>query len=137
MGVQGELGTTFSSVYVCYLLSCIQLFATPWTIACQAPLSTEFSRQEYWSGLLFPSPRDLPGPGIKPRYLALQACSLPSEPPRKPHVHIYIIPPQINYYYYYQIKTHFTIGTAISWLRTLGRDCKSHKSSEKMKITME
>ena len=50
----------------------------------QAPLSTEFSRQEYWSGLPFPSPRDLPDPGIKPMSPALQADSSPSEPPEKP-----------------------------------------------------
>ena len=53
-------------------------------IACQPSLSMEFSRQEYWSGLPFPFPGDLPDPGIKPRSLALQADSLPSEPPRKP-----------------------------------------------------
>ena len=52
-------------------LSCIQLFATPWTVACQAPLSVGFSRQEYWSGLPFPSPGDLPNPGIEPRSPAL------------------------------------------------------------------
>ena len=50
----------------------------------QAPLSMEFSRQAYWSGLPFPSPEDLPDPGIKPRCPALQADSLPSEPPGKP-----------------------------------------------------
>ena len=61
-------------------LSCIQLFATPWTVACQAPLSVGFSRQEYWSGLPFPSPGDLPNPGIEPGSPALQADSLPSEP---------------------------------------------------------
>ena len=55
--------------------------ATPWTVACQAPLSREFSRQEYWSGLPFPSPVDLPNPGIKPRSTALQVDSLPTEPP--------------------------------------------------------
>ena len=56
----------------------------PWTaVACQAPLSMEFSRQEYWSGLPFPSPGDLPYPGIKPRSPALQADSLPSEPSGK------------------------------------------------------
>ena len=55
--------------------------ATPWTVACQAPLSREFSRQEYWSGLPVPSPGDLPNPGTKPRSPALQADSLPSEPP--------------------------------------------------------
>ena len=59
-------------------------FATPWTVACQAPLSMGFSRQEYWSGLPFPSPGDLPDPGIKPRSLALQADSLPAEPSGKP-----------------------------------------------------
>ena len=54
---------------------------TQWTVVCQAPLSMEFSRQEYWTGLPCPSPRDLPDPGIKPRSPALQADSLPSEPP--------------------------------------------------------
>ena len=44
----------------------VQLFATPWTVAHQAPLSMGFSRQEYWSGLPFPPPGDLPNPGIKP-----------------------------------------------------------------------
>ena len=44
----------------------VQLFVTPWTVTCQAPLSLEFPRQEYWSGLPFPSPRDLPNPGIEP-----------------------------------------------------------------------
>ena len=48
----------------------------PWTVARQAPLSTEFSGQEYWSGLPFPSPGDLPNPGIEPRSLALQADTL-------------------------------------------------------------
>ena len=47
-------------------LSRVQLFATPWTSACQAPLSMGFSRQEYWSGFPFPPPGDLPDPGIKP-----------------------------------------------------------------------
>ena len=60
------------------------LFATLWTVAHQAPLSKEFSRQEYWSGLPFPSPGDLPDPEIKPRSPALQTDSLPSEPPGKP-----------------------------------------------------
>ena len=54
----------------------VWLFATPWTVACQAPLSMEFARQEYWSGLPFPSPGGLPEPGIKPVSLALQADSL-------------------------------------------------------------
>ena len=66
------------------LLSRVQLFATPWTVAHQAPLSMEFSRQEYGSGLPFPSPGDLPDPGIKSGSPALQADVLPSEPPGKP-----------------------------------------------------
>ena len=53
----------------------------PWTADCQAPLSVEFSRQEHWSGLLFPSPGGLPDPGIKPGSPALQADSPQSEPP--------------------------------------------------------
>ena len=61
------------------LLSYVRLIATPWTAAYQAPPSMGFSRQEYWSGLLFPSPGDLPDPGIEPRSTALQADSLPSE----------------------------------------------------------
>ena len=63
------------------LLSRVQLFATAWTIAHQAPPSMEFSRQEYWSGLPFPSPGDLLNPGIKPWSHALWADALPSEPP--------------------------------------------------------
>ena len=61
-------------------LSHVRLFATPWTVACQAPLSMGFSKQEYWSGLPFPSPADLPDPGTEPRSPALQADALPSEP---------------------------------------------------------
>ena len=53
---------------------------TPWTVACQAPLFMEFSRQEYWSGLPFPTPGDLPDPGIEPGSPTLQADSLPFEP---------------------------------------------------------
>ena len=65
-------------------LSRVQLFATPWTVAYQAPLSLGFSRQEYSSGFPFPSPGDLPNPGTEPRSPALQADALPSEPPGKP-----------------------------------------------------
>ena len=64
-------------------LSCVQLFATPWTVAHQAPPSMEFSRQQYWSGLPFPSPGYLPDPGIEPRSPTLQADALLSEPPRE------------------------------------------------------
>ena len=62
-------------------LSRVRLFATPWTVAHQALPSMGFSRQEYWSGLPFPSPGDLPDPGIKPRSPTLQADALTSEPP--------------------------------------------------------
>ena len=65
-------------------LSRVRLFVTPWTAAYQATPSMEFSRQEYWSGLPFPSPGDLPDPGIKLRSPALQADALPSKPPGKP-----------------------------------------------------
>ena len=61
----------------CELLSRVRLFMTPWTIACQAPLSMGFSRQEYWSQLPFPSPGDLPDPGIEPVSPTLKADSLP------------------------------------------------------------
>ena len=64
-------------------LSHVRLFVTPWPIACQPPPSMRFSMQEYWGGLPFPSPRDLPSPGIEPGSLILQADSLPSEPPGK------------------------------------------------------
>ena len=74
---------------------CVRYLAIPWTVACQAPLSVGFSRQEYWSELLCPPPRDLPDPGLEPRSPALRADSLPFEPrgkPEKPllsHSHIY------------------------------------------------
>ena len=69
-------------------LSRVRLCATPWTVAYQAPPSMGFSRQEYWSGLPFPSPRDLPNPGIKPGSPALQTDALPSEPPDTSSLHI-------------------------------------------------
>ena len=64
-------------------LSHVQLFVTPWTVAHQALQSMEFSRQEYWSGLPFPFPGDLPNPGIEPGSPSLQADTLPYEPPGK------------------------------------------------------
>ena len=86
-------------IYVCELCVCVcarthtraysvaqscPLFATPWTVAHQAPLSIGFSRQEYWSGLPCPPPGDIPNPGIEPRSPTLQAESLLSETPGKP-----------------------------------------------------
>ena len=60
-------------VHVCVLshFSCVRLFVTPWTVALQAPLFMGFSSQEYWNGLPFPSPGDIPNPGIKPESPAL------------------------------------------------------------------
>ena len=66
-------------------LNRVWLFVTPWTVALQAPLSMEFSQQEYWSGLPFRSPGDLPDPGIEARSPALQVDSFPYEPPGKLH----------------------------------------------------
>ena len=66
------------------LLSHVPLFMTPWTLTYKAPPSMGSSRQEYWSGLLFPSSGDFSNPGIEPGSLALQADALPSEPPSKP-----------------------------------------------------
>ena len=89
------LDTNDSGSYICHCwrgydydhvksLSHVQLFATPWTVIDQAPLSMGFYRQEYWSGWPFPSPGDLPNWGIKPRSPALQADVLPPVPPGKP-----------------------------------------------------
>ena len=66
-------------------LSPVRLFGTPWTVAYQAPPSMGFSKQEYWSGLPFPSPGHLPNPGTVPRSPAFQADALTSEPPGKPN----------------------------------------------------
>ena len=72
------------------MLSHVRISATPWTVAHQAPLSMGFSGQEYWNGLLFLPPEDLPDPGIEPRSLTLQAVALPSEPPGKPKFGVYV-----------------------------------------------
>ena len=86
-------------------LSHVRLFATPWTVAYQASLSMGFSRQEYWSGLPFPSPGDLPDPGIEPGSPALEADALTSEPPGKPisiyttsylYIHL-LVDPEVAY----------------------------------------
>ena len=66
--------------------SCVRLFATLWTVAHQIPLSMGFSRQEWWSGLLFPPSVDLPDPGIEPVAPELQAVSLPLSPWEAPDV---------------------------------------------------
>ena len=80
-------------VYVCsvfaQMLSHVQLFAASWTIAHEAPLSLEFSRQKYWRGLPFPTPRDLPNPGIVPTSLVFPALAgrfFTTGPPQKPNI---------------------------------------------------
>ena len=77
-------GSNMSHCCVVKLLSRVQLFASPWTVAYQAPPSMGFSRLEYWSGLPFPSPGNLPNPGIEPGSPAFQADTLTSAPPGKP-----------------------------------------------------
>ena len=72
-----------------FVLSCVQFFATSWTVACQAPLSMEFSRQEYWSGLPCPPRVDLPDPGTEPACLLFATLAgefFTTAPPRK-HSH--------------------------------------------------
>ena len=64
-------------------LSHVRLFAAPWTVALQVPLSMEFPKQDYWSGLPFPSPGDLPSPGIEPASPALAGGFFTTEPPGK------------------------------------------------------
>ena len=77
-------------MWACVLIhfSHVQLFEILWTVAHQAPLSMGFSRQEYWSGLPFPS-GDLPNPGMKPESPSLPVDSLPSKPPGKPMLENY------------------------------------------------
>ena len=83
LGKQHNLSSIMKWKWKCSLLSRVRLFVTTWIVAHQAPLSLGFSRLEYSSGLPFPSPGDLPTPGIKPGSPALQADSLSSEPPIK------------------------------------------------------
>ena len=79
------------------LLSYVQLFVTPQTVAHQAPPSIGFSRQQYWNRLPFPSAGDLPKPGIKPASPTLQADSLPPESPGKPPIKIQSTQLNVNF----------------------------------------
>ena len=90
---------------VVYMLSHVQLFATPWTITFQTPLSMGFPKQEqeYWSWLPFSPPGDLPDPGIEPGSPSLQADFLPLASPAKPCINIYIY---IHIYIYTHTHTH-------------------------------
>ena len=98
---------------------CAQLcpiYCNPWTVACQAHLSMEFSRQEYWSELPLPTPGDLPNPGIKPRSPALQADLLLSEPQ---HVFILLFPnclgESIIYWHSLLEKEMATHSSVLAW----------------------
>ena len=109
-------------------LSHVQLFATSWTLACQAPLSIEFSRQEYWNGLSFPPPGDLPNPGIKPRSPTLHADSLPCEPPGKPYIKWFLKEKEYVKAVYCH-HAYLTYMQSISW-EMLG--WKSHKLESRL-----
>ena len=94
-----------------YLLSHSVALCHTWTVAHQVPLSMSFSRPEYWSGLPFPSPGDLPNPGIEPVSYALQEDSLPSELPGKPPVSPYMC---ICMYMYMHMYTHILCYFCVS-----------------------
>ena len=99
----------------------VWLFAAPWTVPHQAPPSMGFSRQEYWSGVPFPSPGDLSDLGIEPRSPALQADSSPSEPPRKPFISILqikIIHPFLFRSRYWIYSFMAMLGTWMGWAGT-------------------
>ena len=96
-------------------LSCVRLFATPWTIAYKAPLSMGLCKQECWSALPFPSPRNLSNPGIEPGSPALRAEALPSEPSGK----------SISFRELSNIKMILFRHLHV-WLSTASRDCVWH-----------
>ena len=99
-----SVGKTPLAFALLQLLSRVRLFATPWTITYQAPVSMGFSRQECWSGFPFPSPGDLPDPGIEPGSPTLQADALSSEPPGNPSFCI--------------ARPNLPVTSGISWLRS-------------------
>ena len=109
-----ELVKNLPRDYMCYaqsLQSCLTL-CNPIGYSLQAPLSMEFFRQEYWSGLPFPSPGDLPNPGVKLRSPVLQADTLPSEPPGKPKFllqHQELIPSSQRLYRFLNFVLYFRV----------------------------
>ena len=113
------------------LLSCVRLFAAPWTVAYQVPPSMGFSKLEYWSELQFPSPGDLPNPGIEARSPTLQADTLLSEPPGKP-VHSMVLGKCIIkcIHHYSIIHSSFTV-LKISFVLHI------HPSSPKLQATTD
>ena len=96
---------------VCMLLNHVWLFSTPWIVACQALLSMGFFRQEYWSGLPFPSPGNLPNPGMEPGSHALQADSLLSKPPGGSMLH--------NIDHLFLLKPPTMFLPSISWVNII------------------
>ena len=101
-----------------YSLRHVQLFVTLWMVAHHAPLSMRFSRQEYWSGLPFPSPGDLSDPGMEPRSPASWVDSLPSEPPGKAFLGVVEIkrPDRRKNQVYVTQRQRAKLGTWLSWL---------------------
>ena len=103
---------------VVYLLSRDRLFATPWTVACQAPLCMGFPRQEYWSELPFPIPGDLPDPGIEPISPALAGRFLTTAPPGTPGLTDTIYSIQNGLPWYQLVKNPPAMRE--TWARSLG-----------------
>ena len=102
----------YDPVYVAFVLSCIPLLATPWIVAHQAPLSVEFSRQEYWSGLPFSSPGYLHDPGIKPSSVAspaLEGRFFTTVPPGKPPNLCYRYPNKYRIWFYSYLHVFFRV----------------------------
>ena len=93
-------------------LTHIWFFGTPWTVACQASLSIGFFRQEYWSGLPFPSPGDLPDPGIKPRSSALQADSLLLSHTHT-HTHTFVVVQSISHVWLCNLMDNIMPGSSV------------------------
>ena len=100
----------------CQSLCRVQPCVTPWPVARQAPLSMEFFRQGYWSGLPFPPPGDLPNPGIKPVSPALVGRFFTNEPPGKPNnINTYLIGPcrlqkVIYFYFFFEVQLMYNIS---------------------------
>ena len=113
----------------CLLLSCVQFFVTPWIIVHQAPLSMGFPRQEYWSGLPFPSPGDKPDPGMELSSPALQANSLPSEPLGKPHFTTYMCANVLWYFWKWVYHISIWLSSYFPFEIILIPICVTHFSS--------
>ena len=109
----------------CSVAQSCQLFVTPWTVAHQSPLSLGFPRQEYWSGLPFPSPGDLPDPGIEPVSLALAGRFFTTEPPDAKHVWLALISKMLAWYPAWQSTPVFLAGESHEQRVTVHRAAKS------------